>query len=69
MSKRRGIAWGARRIGEEINRTERQTHYLLETGQIRAARKIGAQWCASLSGLDEQFFDDPAKAGEQDDAA
>jgi hypothetical protein len=65
MSKRRGLAWGARNIGKEINRTERQAHHLLETGQIKAARKVGALWCAPLSGLDEQFYDDDKPAAAE----
>jgi hypothetical protein len=57
-----GIVWGAREIGREINRTERQTHYLLEQGVIKAARKVstkrGSQWYAPISGLHEQFCAD-----------
>jgi hypothetical protein len=50
-----GIVWGARGIGKEINRTGRQTHYLLEQGAIKAARKVGSQWYAPIGGLHEQF--------------
>jgi hypothetical protein len=55
MSENLRIVWGARAIGEVIGRTERQTHYLLEQGAIRAARKIGFQWCASVPGLHGSF--------------
>jgi hypothetical protein len=61
-----GLVWGARNIGKVINRTERQTHHLLENGVIKAARKVGAQWTASEAGLRRQFCADDA---EQDDAA
>jgi hypothetical protein len=60
------LIWGARAIGAIINRTERQTHYLLEQGLIQAARKVGEQWTASEVGLRRQFCADDA---EQDDAA
>jgi hypothetical protein len=67
-----GIAWGAKAIGEEINRTERQTHWLLEQGAIRAARKASAkprsQWYASIAGLREQFCAD-SKSDTEHDAA
>jgi hypothetical protein len=72
VTEQLGLVWGARNIGKVIGRTERQTHYLLETGAIRAARKASAnpraQWCASISGLREQFCGEPA-AAEHDTAA
>jgi hypothetical protein len=72
VTEKLGIVWGAKNIGKIIGRTERQTHYLLETGAIRAARKVSAkarsQWFASESGLREQFCAD-GKPAEHDDAA
>jgi len=66
MTEKVRIVWGARAIGGVIDRTERQTHYLLETGAIRAARKASgnprSQWCASIAGLREQFCGEPAAA-------
>ena len=67
------IAWGARAIGEIIGRTERQTHWLLEQGAIRAAHKISEKkrsgWFASVVGLRQQFCPDDdtpdEKAGVQ----
>jgi hypothetical protein len=60
------IVWGARDIGKVIGRTERQTHYLLETGAIRAARKTSSKarsrWFAAVSGLREQFCQDDGSA-------
>jgi hypothetical protein len=47
--------WGAAAIGEEINRTERQTHHLLSTGQIKCAQKKGGRWCATPSALRREF--------------
>jgi hypothetical protein len=68
-----GLVWGARAIGAVIGRTERQTHYLLESGAIRAARKAGpnprSQWCASITGLREQFVNEPRAEAEHDTAA
>ena len=61
------VLWGAKAIGTTINQTERQTHHLLETGAIKAAPKVGARWCASLSGLREQFGGELSEA-ERDDA-
>jgi hypothetical protein len=66
VTKTLGVVWGARNIGKVINRTERQTHHLLETGAIEVARKIGAMWTASEAGLRRQFC---AADAEQDDAA
>lgn len=67
-----GLVWGARNIGKIIGRSERQTHYLLETGAIRAARKAGpnprSQWCASLAGLRQQFCGE-LSAPEHENAA
>jgi hypothetical protein len=47
--------WGAAAIGEEINRTERQTHHLLATGQIKSAVKKGGRWTATPSALRREF--------------
>jgi hypothetical protein len=68
VARKLGIVWGAKAIGDAIGRTERQTHYLLEQGAIKAARKVGMQWCASESGLREQFCA-KSSAVEQEDAA
>lgn len=48
------LIWGVAGIGKEIDRTERQAFYLLETGKLPAA-KIGGRWCASRAGL-RKFF-------------
>ena len=44
------LIWEASQIAQVINRTKRQTVYLLEKGQI-PARKIGGRWVASRSRL------------------
>jgi hypothetical protein len=49
------LAWGAREIGTEISRTERQTFHLLESGAIRSAKKINGQWCADRRALRAEF--------------
>ena len=38
--------WGAAEIAKAINRTPRQTHYLLKNGQIQCAQKKGGRWVA-----------------------
>jgi hypothetical protein len=40
------ILWGTAEIGEELRRSERQAAYLLNSGLIRCAKKIGHQWTA-----------------------
>jgi hypothetical protein len=50
-----GIVWGVEAIGKIINRTPRQTHYLLSKGTIPAARRCGGLWCADKAGLRAQF--------------
>jgi hypothetical protein len=42
--------WGTRAISEIIDRTERQTFYLLEQGLL-PAKKVGGQWCGKRSKL------------------
>ena len=37
------LIWGAKAIGEEIDRSPRQTFYLLENGTL-PARKVGNLW-------------------------
>ena len=43
--------WGAAEIAEAINRTPRQTHYLLSNGQIQCAQKKGGRWVCSRAAL------------------
>ena len=68
-----GLVWGARAIGAVIGRTERQTHYLLESGAIRAARKVStkarSQWFAPISGLRAQFCADGERQDSEQDTA
>lgn len=40
------IVWGAEDIGEVIQRTPRQTTYLLEKGRL-PAKQVGRLWVAS----------------------
>jgi hypothetical protein len=48
------LIWGAKPIAAEIGRSERQTFYLLENGQLPAQR-IGGRWVASRSALRRHF--------------
>jgi hypothetical protein len=50
-----GIVWGAEAIGRVINQTQRQTHYMLSRGLIKAARQCGGKWYADKAGLRAQF--------------
>jgi hypothetical protein len=55
MSSQSQPVWGAAAIGQVINRTEQQTHYLLRQGLIKSARKVGAHWCATPAALRREF--------------
>jgi hypothetical protein len=44
------IVWGARAIGAVINRSERETFFLLENDLLPAA-KVGRKWSASRARL------------------
>ena len=44
------LIWGAKAIGSELNREERQAQYLLETGRIPGL-KIGNRWVSTRSKL------------------
>jgi hypothetical protein len=59
------ILWGAAEIGKEINRSARQTFHLLNTGAIRAARKVNGLWCAPRATLRAQFYGPSAEAHPQ----
>jgi hypothetical protein len=48
------LLWGTKAISDEIARSPRQTHYLLENSRL-PARKIGGRWCASRAAL-RAFF-------------
>jgi hypothetical protein len=48
------ILWGARRIAEEIGVPTRKAYHLLENNLI-PARKIGRDWCARRSVLNQHF--------------
>lgn len=49
------LVWGGRDIAKEINRNQRQTFYLLETGAI-PARKVGKIWVADRRELRRRFL-------------
>ena len=55
-----GLIWGVRGIARVINQTERQTLYLLETGQLPAG-KSGRKWYSSESRLLQHFAIDPGE--------
>ncbi|TPN45303.1 DNA-binding protein [Mesorhizobium sp. B1-1-9] len=42
--------WGAKAIGHEIGRTERQAYHMLEAGLL-PARKVGDKWVADANQL------------------
>jgi hypothetical protein len=47
MEDKLDLLWTAKEIGEEINRTPAQTHYMLERGLIRSAKQVGKRWVVS----------------------
>jgi hypothetical protein len=47
--------WGAKAIGAAIDRTPKQTYYLLNKGLIRSARRVGDQWVADKDDLQREF--------------
>jgi len=49
------LLWGAAEIGEAINRTPRQAHYLLSNGEIQCAQKKGGRWVESRAALCREF--------------
>jgi hypothetical protein len=49
------LLWGAEAIGEELNRSARQAFYLLTSGRIKCARKVGALYCAPQDRLRAEF--------------
>jgi hypothetical protein len=51
------LLWGAKAIGDEINKTVRQTFHLLETGML-PARKVGKHWVAERGTLHAFFRGD-----------
>jgi hypothetical protein len=53
------LIWGCTAIAKEIERTPRQTFYLLESGAL-PARKIGNRWVAERGKLHALFLKDDA---------
>jgi hypothetical protein len=53
--------WGAAAIGAEINRTERQAHYMLERGLL-PAEKIGKSWVSTPRRLRDRLLGEVAAA-------
>jgi hypothetical protein len=49
------LLWGMSSIAEELGLNRRQAYYLLESGVVAGARKVGGRWCASRSGLRRNF--------------
>ena len=47
--------WGAKVIGAAIDRTPKQTYYLLNKGLIRSARRVGDQWVVDKDDLQHEF--------------
>lgn len=51
--------WGVSKIAEEIDRSERQTFYLLQSGQV-PGQKIGGRWVTTRRKLRALFVGDAA---------
>jgi hypothetical protein len=54
-NKKDKLLWGAGPIGQEIDRTERQTFHMLKSGAIKSAVKKGGRWAAFRSELRREF--------------
>jgi hypothetical protein len=50
MDSASDLCWGARAIADVIERSERITFYMLESGAL-PARKVGGRWVASRARL------------------
>jgi hypothetical protein len=55
------LLWGIAAIARVINRNQRQSYHLLQTGAL-PARKIGQQWVASRGQLLATLVGDAASA-------
>jgi hypothetical protein len=55
MPEELDLAWGAKNIGAEINRSPSQTAYLLSIGAIRCAFRKGKIWVANRPDLRREF--------------
>jgi hypothetical protein len=55
VDKESKLAWGAKEIGAEIERSPRQVHHLLKRGLIKSARQIGGRYCAGRAALRKEF--------------
>lgn len=53
------LVWGCAEIAKVIQRTPRQTFYMLESGSL-PARKVGNRWVADRSKLHALFLEDVA---------
>ena len=54
------LVWGARAIGQSINRSESATYYLLKKGKIHGAKKVGKKWVACEAVLLRPFTSEAA---------
>jgi hypothetical protein len=48
------LLWGCRAIAKEIDRNERETYHMLESGML-PVKKVGGRWAADRSVL-RKFF-------------
>ena len=53
------LLWGARAIGAALGLDERQAYYLLESGALPMAKKVGKRWAVPRAALHD-FFSAPA---------
>ena len=62
--KKLDLIHGAEAIGKAIGKTPRQAFWLLETGKILGAVKVGRSWAVSYRLLAKQFGVEVADQGE-----
>ena len=55
LSEDPNVIWGAENIGKVISLTKRQAFHLLETRQLRGAKKVGSRWCITRQNLMANF--------------
>lgn len=55
MTKMPLIVWGTAEIGRAIGLTSKQAQYLLSTGTLKGAVKIGREWAITWNNLTANF--------------
>ncbi|WP_371687652.1 hypothetical protein [Shinella sp. JR1-6] len=54
------LIWGAAEIAKVINRTERQTYHMIQSGHLPMVKQVGERYVASRAKLIAFFMEDAA---------